>query len=233
MRPEPNTFGVMDNHPSYWLINLSCDIHARVVLFNVSKPSHKTIKSVMSWLKQDVFSRAIASCKCNLVAVFQIVPRIEQKDRQEPNVARLLDRVVEVERVRVRGRDDCEQNHVACYIGELQILYIHNMPGARDYNPPPPFFSSSTPFNHQIQESAAVKAYDAELKWFSSPEAKQRSAAAKSHALAEFKKRFLRANMSKFITQVDFDANRKATGRVLFPDGDGSWEDALIEDSKY
>ena len=107
------------------------------------------------------------------------------------------------------------------------------MSGARDYNPPPPFFSSSTPFNHQIQESAAVKAYDAELKWFSSPETKQRSAAAKASALAEFKKRFPRANMSKFITQVDFDANRKATGRVLFPDGDGSWEDALLEDSKY
>ena len=107
------------------------------------------------------------------------------------------------------------------------------MSGARDYNPPPPFFSSSTPFNHQIQESAAAKAYDAELKWFSSPEAKQRSAAAKSHALAEFKKRFPRATMAKFTTQVDFNTNRKATGRVLFPDGDGSWEDALIEDSKY
>ena len=107
------------------------------------------------------------------------------------------------------------------------------MSGARDYNPPPPFFSSSTPFNHQIQESAAAKAYDAELKWFSSPEGKQRAAAAKSHALAEFKRRFPRATMSKFITQVDFDATRKAIGRVLFPVGDGSWEDALIEDSKY
>ena len=39
--------------------------------------------------------------------------------------------------------------------------------------------------------------------------------------------------MSKFIAQVEFDANRKATARVLFPDGDGSWEDTLIEDSKY
>ena len=39
--------------------------------------------------------------------------------------------------------------------------------------------------------------------------------------------------MSKFIAQVEFDANRKATARVLFPDGDGSWENALIEDSKY
>ena len=67
----------------------------------------------------------------------------------------------------------------------------------------------------------------------SSPEAKQRSAAAKTSALAEFKKRFPRANMSKFITQVEFDENRKATARVLFPDGGGSWENALIKDSKY
>ena len=107
------------------------------------------------------------------------------------------------------------------------------MAGARDYNPPPPFLSSPTPFNHQIQESAAAKAYDAEWKWMSSTEAKQRSAAAKSQALSEFKKRFPRADMSKFIAQVEFDANRKATARVLFPVGDGSWEDALIEDSKY
>ena len=67
----------------------------------------------------------------------------------------------------------------------------------------------------------------------SSPEAKQRSDAAKAYALAEFKKRFPRANMVKFITQVEFDANRKALARVLFPDGDGSWENPLIEDSKY
>ena len=67
----------------------------------------------------------------------------------------------------------------------------------------------------------------------SSTEAKQRSAAAKSHALSEFKKLFPHANMSKFIAQVEFDANRKATARVLFPVGDGSWEDALLEDSKY
>ena len=64
-----------------------------------------------------------------------------------------------------------------------------------------------------------------------SSEAKQRSAAAK--AQSDFKKRFPRANMSKFIAQVEFDANRKATARVLFPVGDGSWEDPLLEDSKY
>ena len=67
----------------------------------------------------------------------------------------------------------------------------------------------------------------------SSPEAKQRSDAAKAQALSEFKKRFPRANMSRFQVQVEFDANRKATARVLFPDGDGSWENPLIEDSKY
>ena len=67
----------------------------------------------------------------------------------------------------------------------------------------------------------------------SSTEAKQRSAAAKAQAMAEFKKRFPRADMSKFIAQTEFDASRKATARVLFPDGAGSWEDALIEDSKY
>ena len=64
------------------------------------------------------------------------------------------------------------------------------MAGARDYNPPPPFFSSPRPFNHQIQESAAAKAYDAEWKWLSSPEAKQLGAAAKALALSDFQKRF-------------------------------------------
>ena len=44
------------------------------------------------------------------------MPRIVQRGRQEPDVAWLLDRVVEVERVRVSGGDDCEQNHVVCYI---------------------------------------------------------------------------------------------------------------------
>ena len=79
-----------------------------------------------------------------------------------------------------------------------------------------------------------AKDYEAEWKWMnSSPEAKQRSAAAKAQALSEFKKRFPRADMSKFIVQAEFDSNRKATARVLFPNGDGSWENALIEDSKY
>ena len=107
------------------------------------------------------------------------------------------------------------------------------MAGARDYNPPPPFFSSPRPFKHQIQESAAAKAYDAEWKWMNSSEAKQRSAAAKAFALSDFQKRFPHAQMSRFQVQVEFDATRKALGRVLFPDGDGSWENPLIEDQKY
>ena len=102
-----------------------------------------------------------------------------------------------------------------------------------DYSPPPPFFSSPSPFNHQIRASASAKAYNAEWKWLSSSEAKERGAAAKAIALSEFQKRFPRANMSKFQVQVDFDASRKAVGRVLFPSGDGSWENPLIEDRKY
>ena len=102
-----------------------------------------------------------------------------------------------------------------------------------DYTPPPPFFSSPSPFNHQIKASAASKVYDAEWKWLSLSEAKQRSKAAKAVALSDFKKRFPSADMSKFQVQVDFDANRKAVGRVLFPSGDGSWENPLIEDQKY
>ena len=107
------------------------------------------------------------------------------------------------------------------------------MAGARDYNPSPPFFSSPSSFKHQIQESAAAKVYDAEWKWMNSSEAKQRSAAAKAQALSDFKKRFPHAQMFRFEVQVEFDANRKALGRVLFPDGDGSWENPLIEDQKY
>ena len=102
-----------------------------------------------------------------------------------------------------------------------------------DYNPPPPFLSSPRPFNHQIKESAAAKAYDAEWKWMSSTEAKKLSDAAKAKALSDFKKRFPYAQMSRFQVQVEFDASRKALGEVLFPDGNGSWEDPLIEDQKY
>ena len=117
--------------------------------------------------------------------------------------------------------------------------------------PPPIFTPPPTPYNPKHRAYATgkqptsssdphqdgmmnAKDYEAEWKWMnSSPEAKQRSDAAKAQALSEFKKRFPRADMSKFIVQDEFDSNRKATARVLFPDGDGSWENALIEDRKY
>ena len=84
------------------------------------------------------------------------------------------------------------------------------------------------------KQRAVIKDYEAEWKWLnSSPEAKQRSDAVKAQAFSEFKKRLPRADISKFQARVDFDPNRKATGRVLFPDGDGSWENPLIEDRKY
>ena len=75
--------------------------------------------------------------------------------------------------------------------------------------------------------------FKSEMTWLSSSEAKQRSDAAKAQALSEFRKRFPSADMSSFQVQVEFDANRKALGRVLFPDGAGSWENPLIEDRKY
>ena len=78
-----------------------------------------------------------------------------------------------------------------------------------------------------------AKAYAAEWKWMNSAEAKQRGAAAKVVALSDFKNLFPYADITKFQVQVDFDANRRATGHVLFPSGDGSQEDPLIEDQKY
>ena len=69
--------------------------------------------------------------------------------------------------------------------------------------------------------------------WLRSSEAKQRIAAAKAHAISEFKKRFPNAEISRFKVQVDLDQNRKATGEVFFPESDGSWTDPLIKDRKY
>ena len=79
-----------------------------------------------------------------------------------------------------------------------------------------------------------AKDFEAECKGMnSSPEAKKRSDAAKAHAFSEFRKHFPRADVSKFTARGYFDSNRKALGRVLFLDGDGSWENPLIEDRKY
>ena len=78
-----------------------------------------------------------------------------------------------------------------------------------------------------------AKDYESEMAWFNSSEAKQRGAAAKFHALSEFKKRLPHADISRFQVQVDLDPKRKATGKVLFPESDGSLTDPLIEDRKY
>ena len=78
-----------------------------------------------------------------------------------------------------------------------------------------------------------AKSFKAEMAWLSSSEAKQRAAAAKARALSEFKKRFPRANISRFQEEVEFDSNRKATATVLFTESDGSQTDPLIKDRKY
>ena len=54
-------------------------------------------------------------------------------------------------------------------------------------------------------------------KWMNSSEAKQRSDAAKAHALSDFKKRFPHAQISRFQVQVEFDANRKSIGAGAIP----------------
>ena len=53
-----------------------------------------------------------------------------------------------------------------------------------------------------------AKSFKAEMAWLSSSEAKQRAAAAKARALSEFKKRFPRANISRF-QEMKFDSNRQ------------------------
>ena len=111
------------------------------------------------------------------------------------------------------------------------------MYGGREYNPPPPFFSKlPSPFNqihHPTYVPSKHPAANAQMAWLNTSEAKQRAAAAKTHAISEFKKRFPRANISRFQVQVDFDTNRKATAAVLFPESDGSLSDPLIQDGKY
>ena len=88
------------------------------------------------------------------------------------------------------------------------------MYGGHDYNPPQPFNSSPSPFNHQIhtkeqdidawlkstsaKQRAMLKDFKSEMAWLSSSEAKQRSDAAKALAISDFKKRFPSADMSRF-----------------------------------
>ena len=64
--------------------------------------------------------------------------------------------------------------------------------------------------------------YEAEWKWMQTPEAAKRSAAAMAKAVSYFKQRYPNADMDAFKVQVTFDKNRKATGEVLFNEGDGA-----------
>ena len=114
------------------------------------------------------------------------------------------------------------------------------MYGGRDYNPPPPFYSTPSPFNHQIHHSTqvpskhdAINDFKVPMSWVNSSEAKKHIAAAKAHAISEFKKRFPRADISRFQEEVEFDSKRKATATVLFTESDGSQTDPLIKDRKY
>ena len=52
------------------------------------------------------------------------MPRVVQRGGQEPDGVWLIDRVAEVQRVRVRGCDDREQNHVAYNMMILKTSYI-------------------------------------------------------------------------------------------------------------
>ena len=78
-----------------------------------------------------------------------------------------------------------------------------------------------------------AKDLKSQMAWLSSSEAKQRADAAKAHAISEFKKRFPRADISRFQEEVEFDSNHKATATVLFTESDGSQTDPLIKDQKY
>ena len=70
-------------------------------------------------------------------------------------------------------------------------------------------------------------------KWSRTSEAKQRIAAANSQAIAAFRKRFPRANMSRF-EEVEIEPKtRKATATVLFTESDGSQTDVVRKDQKY
>ena len=71
-------------------------------------------------------------------------------------------------------------------------------------------------------------------KWSRTSKAKQRIAAAKAQALAAFKKRFPRANMSRFEEEVEIEpTTHKAAATVLFTESDGSQTDVVRKDQKY
>ena len=76
--------------------------------------------------------------------------------------------------------------------------------------------------------------YEALLKWSNTSEAKQRFKASKAKALSEFKKRFPRADISRFEEEVEVDPKtRKATATVLFTESDGSQTDVVRKPQAY
>ena len=106
--------------------------------------------------------------------------------------------------------------------------------GGRDYGPPPSFFSTGG-FNRRnvVPRTSEHDTIDSKLKWMKSPEATKLPAAAKTKALSYFKQRFPNADMSAFTAQVDFDENHKATGKVFFKEGQGSFRGVFGSDHKY
>ena len=81
------------------------------------------------------------------------------------------------------------------------------------FNPnPKPFFTPTQTYHPSYLKR------DPEVAWMKSPEANKLAAAAKAKALSDFKKRFPKADMTKFKTEVSF-AGHKATADVLFIKG--------------
>ena len=71
-------------------------------------------------------------------------------------------------------------------------------------------------------------------KWSRTSEAKQRIAAAKAQVIAAFKKRFPRANMSRFEEEVEIEpTTHKATATVHVTESDGSQTDVVRKDQTY
>ena len=85
----------------------------------------------------------------------------------------------------------------------------------------------------KTKQLAVAKGIKTQMSWVNTSEAKQRLAAAKANAISEFKKGFPRADISRFQVEVEVDANRKATGTVLFTESDGSQTYPLIKGRKY
>ena len=85
----------------------------------------------------------------------------------------------------------------------------------------------------ETKQLDVAKGIKTQMSWVNTSEAKQRIAAAKARAISELKKRFPRADISRFQVEVEVDTNRKVTGTVLFTESDGSQTDPLIKDRKY